>query len=145
MPWQRAGRTGSIARRAANPAGLCASSTPRPWLSPTGTADFRRGNPRFTEPNFSANLQALEALNSFAKARGVTPGQVSLAWVLAQGEHLIPIPGSRYAANVCENAGAVAIALSAGDLAELARLLPVGFAHGDRYTAAQWVGPERYS
>ncbi len=109
-----------------------------------GKSDFRRGNPRFTEPNFSANLHALEALNAFAKARGVTPGQVSLAWVLAQGDHLIPIPGTRYAANVHENAGAVALTLTAADLAELRRLLPAGFAHGDRYTADQWVGPERY-
>ncbi len=110
-----------------------------------GKADFRRGNPRFTEPNFTANLEALEALNAFARARGVTPGQVSLAWVLAQGDHLIPIPGTRYATNVHENAGAAALTLTADDLAELTRVLPAGFAHGDRYTPDQWIGPERYS
>ena len=110
-----------------------------------GKSDFRRNNPRFTEPNFSANLKELEALSAFAKARGVTPGQVSLAWVLAQGDHLVPIPGTRTAANVRENAGAAAIALSAADLAELNRVLPPGFAHGDRYTEQQWIGPERYS
>jgi aryl-alcohol dehydrogenase-like predicted oxidoreductase len=110
-----------------------------------GKADFRRGNPRFVEPNFSANLKALEALTTFAKVRGVTPGQVSLAWVLAQGPHLIPIPGTRYARNVIENAGSAELALSAADLVDLARLLPAGFAHGDRYTAEQWIGPERYS
>jgi aryl-alcohol dehydrogenase-like predicted oxidoreductase len=109
-----------------------------------GKMDFRRGNPRFTEPNFSANLQALEALNAFAKARNVTPGQVSLAWVLAQGDHLVPIPGTRYAHHVRENASAAALTLSTADVAELSRLLPAGFAHGDRYTADQWVGPERY-
>lgn len=110
-----------------------------------GPSDFRRGNPRFTEPNFSDNLEALAGLNAFAAARGVTPGQVSLAWVLAQGEHLIPIPGTRYAKHVRENAGAADLVLTPADLAELNRLLPAGFAHGDRYTAAQWVGPERYS
>jgi aryl-alcohol dehydrogenase-like predicted oxidoreductase len=110
-----------------------------------GKSDFRRGNPRFVEPNFSANLQALEALTAFAKTRGVTPGQVALAWVLAQGDHLIPIPGTRYARNVTENAGAAALDLSAADLAELARILPAGFAHGDRYSEQQAVGPERYS
>ncbi len=110
-----------------------------------GKSDFRRGNPRFTEPNFSANLRALEALTTFAKARDMTPGQASLAWVLAQGDHLVPIPGTRYAANVRENAGAAAITLTAADLVDLNHLLPPGFAHGDRYTADQWVGPERYS
>jgi aryl-alcohol dehydrogenase-like predicted oxidoreductase len=109
-----------------------------------GKADFRRGNPRFVEPNFSANLRALEALTTFANARGVTPGQVSLAWVLAQGDHIIPIPGTRYANNVRENAAAADLVLSASDLAELARVLPKGFAHGDRYTEQQWIGPERY-
>jgi aryl-alcohol dehydrogenase-like predicted oxidoreductase len=109
-----------------------------------GKHDFRRGNPRFVEPNFSANLKALQALFDFATARGTTPSQVALAWVLAQGEHLIPIPGTRYAKNVRENAGAAALRLSPTDLAELERLLPPGFAHGDRYTEQQYVGPERY-
>ena len=111
---------------------------------PFGKGDFRRSNPRFMEPNFSANLHAVDRLTAFAEARGVTPGQVSLAWVLAQGEHLIPIPGTRYAKNVRENAGAAAIALTAADHAELTRMLPAGFAHGDRYNEAQWIGPERY-
>jgi aryl-alcohol dehydrogenase-like predicted oxidoreductase len=113
-------------------------------VSSFGKHDFRLGNPRFVEPNFSANLRALEALTAFAKARGVTPGQVSLAWVLAQGAHMIPIPGTRYAKNVRENAGAADITLSAADLVELERVLPRGFAHGDRYTEQQYVGPERY-
>lgn len=109
-----------------------------------GKHDFRRGNPRFVEPNFSANLKALQALFDFARARGTTPAQVSLAWVLAQGDHLIPIPGTRYAKNVRENAGGAALDLSPGDFAELERMLPTGFAHGDRYTEQQYVGPERY-
>jgi aryl-alcohol dehydrogenase-like predicted oxidoreductase len=109
-----------------------------------GKHDFRNGNPRFIEPNFSANLMALEALHVFAEARGVTSGQLALAWVLAQGDHLIPIPGTRFATNVRENAGAVVVQLSAADLAELERLLPKGFAHGDRYSDQQYVGPERY-
>jgi aryl-alcohol dehydrogenase-like predicted oxidoreductase len=109
-----------------------------------GKLDFRRGNPRFVEPNFSANLGALEALHMFARARGVTAGQIALAWVLAQGPHIVPIPGTRHAKHVIENAGAGEIALSAADLAELERRLPKGFAHGDRYTEQQYIGPERY-
>lgn len=110
-----------------------------------GKMDFRRGNPRFLEPNFTANLKALEALTAFARARGVTPGQVALAWVLAQGDEMVPIPGTRTAAHVRENAAAADLVLSATDLAELARVLPTGFAHGDRYSETQSIGPERYS
>lgn len=109
-----------------------------------GKHDFRNGNPRFVEPNYSANLKALEALQAFAKKKGATGGQISLAWVIAQGEHIIPIPGTRYAKNVRENAAAADIVLSKDDLAELERLLPAGFAHGDRYSVSQYVGPERY-
>jgi aryl-alcohol dehydrogenase-like predicted oxidoreductase len=110
-----------------------------------GKADFRLNNPRFTEPNFSANLRALQALFDFAGAKRVTPGQVALAWVLAQGSDMIPIPGTRTAAHVIENAGAATLQLSPSDLADLGRLLPAGFAHGDRYNEAQNIGPERYA
>lgn len=109
-----------------------------------GKHDFRNGNPRFVEPNYSANLKALDGLQSFAKRRGATGGQIALAWVLAQGDHIVPIPGTRYAKNVRENAGAAEISLSREEIAELERLLPAGFAHGDRYSVAQYVGPERY-
>lgn len=97
-----------------------------------GKHDFRNGNPRFVEPNFAANLRALDALHAFAKSKGATGGQIALAWTIAQGDHIIPIPGTRYAKNVVENAGAGDIVLSADDLADLERILPVGFAHGDR-------------
>jgi aryl-alcohol dehydrogenase-like predicted oxidoreductase len=109
-----------------------------------GPNDFRRGNPRFEEPNFSANLRALEALTAFARRRDVTPGQVALAWVLTRGDHMIPIPGTRCVAHAIENATAANVNLSLSDLAELERILPPGFAHGDRYSAAQSIGPERY-
>ena len=92
----------------------------------------------------SSELNATWALQAFAKKKGATGGQISLAWVIAQGEHIIPIPGTRYAKNVRENAAAADIVLSEEDLAELERLLPAGFAHGDRYSVAQYVGPERY-
>ena len=107
-------------------------------------SDFRQSNPRFIEPNYSANLAAVEPLFAFAKTRGVTPGQVALAWTLAQGDHIVPIPGTRSVKNLIENAKAAAIKLSTDDLAELARILPAGFAHGDRYSDVQAVGPERY-
>jgi aryl-alcohol dehydrogenase-like predicted oxidoreductase len=110
-----------------------------------GAADFRRDNPRFLEPNFSRNLAALKALFDFAAARGVTPGQVALAWVLAQGDDLLPIPGTRSPAHVTENAAAARLVLTPADRAELDRILPMGFAHGDRYNDQQNIGPERYA
>lgn len=109
-----------------------------------GKFDFRRGNPRFTEPNFSRNLEQMQPFFSFARARVVTPAQVSLAWILTRGDHIIPIPGTRYASRVKENAGAAALELSAADLAELDRILPIGFAHGARYSDFQQIGSELY-
>lgn len=110
-----------------------------------GKHDFRNGNPRFVEPNFTANLKALEALHAFAKTKGATGGQIALAWVIGQGDHIVPIPGTRYAKNVRENAVAAGIPLTKEDLAKLERILPAGFAHGDRYTPQQYIGPERYA
>ena len=107
-------------------------------------SDFRHANPRFVGPNYAANLKALTPLFAFAKARGVTPGQVALAWTLAKGDHIIPIPGTRSSANLIENAGASVLELTFENIAELERLLPIGFAHGDRYNDAQNIGPERY-
>lgn len=116
-------------------------------LTPTtvfGDNDFRRGNPRFVAPNYAANLREIDKLVAFARARGVTPGQVAMAWLLAQAPHVIPIPGTRSPGHLAENAAAADIALSAADLAELDRDLPAGFAHGDRYSDLQSIGPERY-
>jgi aryl-alcohol dehydrogenase-like predicted oxidoreductase len=110
-----------------------------------GALDFRRGNPRFVEPNFSLNLRALQGLFGFAARRGVTPGQVALAWVLAQGVDCIPIPGTRTAEHLIENAAAAHVTLTEADLSGLERLLPRGFAHGDRYNEVQNIGPERYA
>ena len=109
-----------------------------------GKFDFRRGNPRFTEPNFSRNLQLLQPFFAFAKARGVTSAQVALAWLLTRGDHIIPIPGTRYASRVKENADAAALTLNAADVEELDRILPIGFAHGARYSDFQQIGSELY-
>lgn len=106
---------------------------------------FRGVNPRFTEPNFSANTRLIDGFRAFAKDRGWTTAALALAWVLQKGEHLIPIPGTRTAAHLAEWQGADDIALTPEDLAEIDRLLPAGFAHGDRYSEAQLTGVELYS
>ncbi|AMY67464.1 aldo/keto reductase [Frigidibacter mobilis] len=105
---------------------------------------FRARNPRFTEPNFSANIALIDGFRAYARARGVPTAQLALAWVLAQGPHLIPIPGTRSAAHLAELAGAAKLVLTPADLAEIDRLLPPGFAHGDRYSDDQIRGVERY-
>jgi aryl-alcohol dehydrogenase-like predicted oxidoreductase len=120
---------------------LCGSVTSAEGFA---ALDFRKPNPRFIEPNFSANLKAIQPFLALAKRRGVTPSQLALAWVLAQGEHIIPIPGTRFARHVEDNAGAAALTLSDEDRREIERILPAGFAHGARYSDAQQVGAELY-
>jgi aryl-alcohol dehydrogenase-like predicted oxidoreductase len=106
--------------------------------------DFRKNMPRFMEPNFSANCKLISAFRDFAHSRGWSTTKAALAWVLDQGEHLVPIPGTRSAAHLQEWVGAAEINFSDEDRAEIERILPVGFAHGDRYSDEQIVGVERY-
>lgn len=103
--------------------------------------DFRHTNPRFMEPNFSANLAAIAPFRAFCQGRGWKVSAVALAWVLAQGDHLVPIPGTRTAAHMAEW---LDVTLTAEDLAEIGRILPAGFAHGDRYGDHQVLFVERY-
>ncbi|WP_212525011.1 aldo/keto reductase [Actibacterium sp. MT2.3-13A] len=109
-----------------------------------GEKDFRRTNPRFIEPNFGHNDAAIDGFRQFCRARGWAVSAAALAWVLERGDHLIPIPGTRTADHLREWLGAFDIAFTDDDRAEIARLLPVGFAHGDRYSDAQTLGVERY-
>ena len=113
---------------------------------PTGfpDTDFRKNMPRFLEPNFSANCKMISGFRNFARSRGWSTTEAALSWVLDQEEHLIPIPGTRSAAHLKEWAGADEIKLTDEDRTEIERILPVGFAHGDRYSDEQIVGIERY-
>lgn len=106
--------------------------------------DFRKNNPRFMEPNFSANMEHVRALRAFAHDRGWTTAAVAIAWTLQQGDHLVPIPGTRNAAHLMEWADADEIIFTESDRAALDQIMPVGWAHGDRYSDAQIVGIERY-
>lgn len=106
--------------------------------------DFRKANPRFTEPNFSRNRQALARFETLAREKGTSPAALAVAWVMAQGEHVIPIPGTRRADHLEEDVAGAALKLSRDDLAAIEHALPRGFAAGDRYTEAQYDGVERY-
>jgi aryl-alcohol dehydrogenase-like predicted oxidoreductase len=98
--------------------------------------DFRRSNPRFQGENFQKNIDLVNAVAEIAKDKGVTAAQLALAWVLAQGEHLVPIPGTRRIRTLEENAAAVDIALTADDLARIEAVFPKGAASGHRYAEA---------
>jgi aryl-alcohol dehydrogenase-like predicted oxidoreductase len=86
--------------------------------------DFRANLPRFQGDNFTANLALVERVEAVAARLGATPAQVALAWVLAQGEQVVPIPGTKRQKYLEENLGAADLTLSAADLAELDNLPP---------------------
>jgi aryl-alcohol dehydrogenase-like predicted oxidoreductase len=122
--------------------GMFADVFPDPAAFPPG--DFRAKNPRFTEPNFSANKAAIAPFQEWCGAHGWSTSAVALAWVLHQGEHVMAIPGTRTASHLRELAQAPEISLSEEQLDEIEALLPKGFAQGERYSDAQWVGIETY-
>jgi aryl-alcohol dehydrogenase-like predicted oxidoreductase len=115
-----------------------------PEIGKLSEKDFRRSNPRFIEPNWSANKAIVSKFNAYANSQGMSPATMANAWVLRKGEHVIAIPGTRSPEHLAENAAAADTVLTDAQLAEIDRLLPVGFAYGDRYSDGQSVGPERY-
>ncbi len=100
--------------------------------------DFRAGDPRFAGSALSANIALVQALSRIAAARGVTVGQLALAWLLAQGPDVVPIPGSRRPLRIASNAAAGSIALTADDLAALEAAAPRGAWQGDRRSFAAY-------
>jgi aryl-alcohol dehydrogenase-like predicted oxidoreductase len=98
--------------------------------------DYRRYSPRFQGENFSKNLDLVVRVTEIARARGVTPGQLALAWVLAQGEDIVPIPGTKRRSYLDENAAVSSIELTTDELARLSEVAPKGAAAGMRYPEA---------
>ncbi|MBO4966618.1 MULTISPECIES: aldo/keto reductase [Pseudomonas] len=98
--------------------------------------DFRRFNPRFQGENFGKNLLLVEQVQTLAAEKGVTAGQLALAWVLAQGDYLIPIPGTKQRKYLQENVGALEVKLSASELAALESIFPASAVAGLRYAEA---------
>jgi len=98
--------------------------------------DFRRYSPRFQGENFQKNLDLVVRVEAIAKAKGVTAGQLALAWVAAQGRDVVPIPGTTRRAHLEENIAALAVELTPQDLADLAAAMPKGAASGLRYPEA---------
>lgn len=101
-----------------------------------GDNDFRSTNPRFSAENLAANLAPVQALAELAAAKGCRPGQMALAWLLAQPLDVVPIPGTKRVNYVEENLAATSVALSADEVAYLSQVFAPGQIRGDRYTAA---------
>lgn len=95
--------------------------------------DFRRNDPRYQGANFDANMAAAEAVRQIATAKGATPAQIALAWVLHKGQDFVPIPGTRHIANLEANVAAASIQLDATDIANLEEALAPGKISGPRY------------
>jgi aryl-alcohol dehydrogenase-like predicted oxidoreductase len=99
--------------------------------------DARRRHPRFAAENIANNLVLVERVTAIAARKDCTPGQLVLAWLLAQGNDTVPIPGTKRTARLIENIGALAVRLSAADLAEIEQAVPAGAVAGLRYPEAQ--------
>ncbi len=97
--------------------------------------DWRRNAPRFQGENFEKNLELVRCVEETAQKKGCTPAQLALAWVLAQGMDIVPVPGTRKRARLEENLGALDVELTSEDLARINELLPKGAAAGERYPA----------
>jgi len=105
-----------------------------------GATDFRRGLPRFSEENMAANAQLVQLLEAMAAEKGVTAAQLALAWVIHQGDFIVPIPGARRIAHLEQNVAAASIALSAEELKTLGELLAAEKFSGKRYgDSGAWV------
>ena len=105
--------------------------------------DYRRTSPRFQGENFSRNLDLVSRVGQLAVAKGCTPGQLALAWVLAQGDDIVPIPGTKRRTYLDENLGALEVTLTPTDLAQIEAIFPKNAAAGLRYPAAMMTAVGR--
>jgi aryl-alcohol dehydrogenase-like predicted oxidoreductase len=110
--------------------------------SPDGfpEGDFRGHLPRFSGDNFVHNLELVDQVRSLAEEKGCTPGQLALAWVLARGDDVVPIPGTKRRPYLEENVGALQIVLSPADLAAIDDAFPAGSEAGERYPDMSSIG-----
>lgn len=102
--------------------------------------DYRRYSPRFQGENFQKNLNLVQKIKEIAEEKNCQPSQLALAWLLAQGEDIVPIPGTKRTVYLEENIGALAISLTESDLARINQVAPRGIAAGERYPEASMKG-----
>jgi aryl-alcohol dehydrogenase-like predicted oxidoreductase len=104
-----------------------------------GEDDFRRNHPRFTGENFARNLELVDRVRELAASKGATPSQLAIAWVLAQGDDVVPIPGTKRRSYLEENLGALEVELTPEDLAAIEEVTPRGSVAGARYNPEMMV------
>jgi aryl-alcohol dehydrogenase-like predicted oxidoreductase len=105
--------------------------------------DYRRNSPRFQGENFQKNLELVKRVEEIAKEKKCTPGQLALAWLLAQSDDIIPIPGTKRRKYLEENVGALKVKLTAQDMRRIDELAPHGAAAGKRYPEAMMAAVNR--
>jgi aryl-alcohol dehydrogenase-like predicted oxidoreductase len=106
--------------------------------------DFTKVNPRFNKNNYEKNIEISNKFRDYSKDMGLATATLSIAWLLAKGNHIIPIPGTRSVVHLHELAAAMEVDMTDKIIAEIENILPLGWVYGDRYSDAQWIGPERY-
>ena len=127
-----------------SPLGRGIFSTTPPDPSTFGKLDFRKNNPRFLQPNFNENLNLLAPFKQLCAELGVSPSTLAIAWTLKQGEHMLPIPGTRSRNHLIELALGSEFELTEEISDQIDHLLPIGWAHGERYSDDQWIGIEKF-
>jgi aryl-alcohol dehydrogenase-like predicted oxidoreductase len=105
--------------------------------------DYRRFSPRFQGENFQKNLKLVDCIRELARAKACTPAQLALAWTLAKGAHIVPIPGTKRRKYLEDNLGAERIEISADELLEIDAVFPLGSAAGLRYPEAMMASVGR--
>ena len=108
------------------------------------TINLLKENPRFLEPNLSQNIKITDVFRSLASDMGISSAALAIAWLLNKGNNIVPIPGTRSTGHLKSLSRGAEINLKEDELKEIDNILPVGWAHGDRYSLNQWVGPEKY-
>ena len=108
------------------------------------TLPFLKVNPRFQEPNLTANIEAGKPFRQLAADMGTTAAALAIAWLVNRADHIVPIPGTRSPDHLREHCAGARLDLDDAAMAAIEEALPLGWAHGDRYSQAQWVGPEKY-
>ena len=103
-----------------------------------------KSNPRFLEPNLSANIEATARFCKLAADFGTSAATLAIAWLLHKGPNIIPIPGTRSVDHLRQHCDGAAKSLTVDEMRQIEEVLPIGWAHGDRYSDGQWVGPEKY-
>ena len=106
--------------------------------------EFLKANPRFIEPNLSYNIYATEKFREYAADLGCKASGLAIAWLLKVDTHVLPIPGTRSVSHLKEMIDGCSVKLTESNMRDIEDILPVGWAHGDRYSTGQWFGPEKY-